>query len=88
MQRGHHARNHSELLQAQFKKESSLVDLGVNEVSQNDKFNIDGNDGIGDITSSSEDNKKSKLNEQKSPKSLDLDQAQNDSNLLQSVIGE
>ena len=45
----------------------------MNEVSQNDKFNIDGNDGIGDITSSSEDNKKGKLNEQKSPKSLDLE---------------
>ena len=46
-------RNHSEILSAQFKKESMFIEDKDDET--NDKFNIDGNIGVGNITSSDED---------------------------------
>ena len=51
--KGKHIRNHSEILSAQFKKEVMFVDDKDDET--NDKFNIDGNLGLGNITSSDED---------------------------------
>ena len=54
--RSAHARNHSELLGAQFKKDllSAGSDAELNDEGTNDKFNIDGND-VGNITSSDDD---------------------------------
>jgi len=50
---GKHVRNHSKMLSDKFKKEAMIV-VGEDEET-NEKLNIDGNVGIGNITSSDED---------------------------------